>query len=73
MALPQVSRRPSSSPAKLVAQTLLAISSWGLATARTCSSTPASRNTSMVRWLVMCARGLLAVQRYLLIKRFRIP
>ncbi|MNR15218.1 hypothetical protein D3C85_1317390 [compost metagenome] len=51
--VPQVCRRAISMPAKLVAQTLLLISSLGVAMERNRSSMPRSRNTSTVRWFVM--------------------
>lgn len=57
--------RASSGAAKPVDHTLLPINSFGVATARTASSIPRSRNTSRVRWLVMCARGECAVPAYL--------
>jgi len=34
------------------------ISSQGVASASSVSSTPMSRSASIVRWLVMCARGV---------------
>ncbi len=65
--LPQVSSRAISGSAKLVAQTLLPMSSFGTACSRTAGSAPMARMTSIVRWLVMCARGEFAVPGYLVI------
>jgi hypothetical protein len=58
--LPQERSRPSSSPARLVQKVVSPINCCGVAFATTSSSTPRSRNTSMVRWLVMWARGVSA-------------
>ena len=69
----QVRMRPISSPAIVVQNTVSPTSSWGVASARTWSSMPRSRKISMVRWLVMCARGVFAVQRYLVIMMLLIP
>ena len=55
--VPQVRIRPISSPAIEVQNTVSPIISCGVASASTCSSMPRSRKISMVRWLVMCARG----------------
>ncbi len=59
--VPQVIIRESSRPAKDVANTCLPISWWGSARAITRSSMPRSRRISTARWLVMWARGELAV------------
>ncbi len=59
--------RPISSPAMEVQKTVSPTSSCGVASASTCSSMPMSRKISMARWLVMWARGVFAVQRYLVI------
>ena len=56
--------RPSSSPASEAQNTVLPIQSCGTASALASASTPRSRSTSKVRWFVMCARGVLASQRY---------
>lgn len=47
-------------PARLVQKVVSPISRCGVACATTSASTPRSRSTSMVRWLVMCARGVSA-------------
>ena len=62
--VPHVCRRASSSPARLVQNDVWPMSSFGTPFSSTSASTPASRRTSIVRWLVMCARGVFAVQRY---------
>lgn len=64
-AFPQVMSRPSSTPASELQKTLLSISACGVACIMASASTsrPRSRSTSMVRWLVICARGVLASQR----------
>ena len=59
--VPQVIIRDSSRPAKAVAKTCLPIRWWGRARAITRSSMPRSRKISTLRWLVMWARGELAV------------
>ena len=69
----QVRMRPISSPAIAVQNTVSPTSSCGVASARTWSSMPRSRKISMVRWLVMCARGVFAVQRYLVIMMLLTP
>ncbi len=58
--LPQERTRPSSSPARLVQKVVLPIRCCGVACVITSCSTPRSRSTSIVRWLVMCARGVSA-------------
>lgn len=63
--VPQLAIRPISGPVSDVQSTVSPIRSGGVPTARALSSTPRSRKTSMVRWLVMCARGVLAIQPYL--------
>ena len=70
--VPQVRIRPISSPAIEVQNTVSPISSCGVASASTWRSMPMSRKTSIARWLVMCARGVLAVQRYFVIMMFGI-
>ena len=65
--------RPISSPAMDVQKTVSPISSCGVASASTWGSTPTSRKISMVRWLVMWARGVFAVQRYLVIMMLSTP
>ena len=60
---------PGEQPADLLAasdvqNTLLPISSCGTDFSLASSSMPSSRSTSMVRWLVMWARGVLASQAY---------
>ncbi len=49
------------------------MSSFGTAFSSTSSSTPASRRISIVRWLVMCARGVFAVQRYFVMQTLSTP
>src|SRR3984957_2978600 len=71
--VPQVLIRPISSPAIDVQNTVSPTSSCGVASASTWSSTPRSRKISIARWLVMCARGVLAVHRYLVIMMFGTP
>ena len=63
--VPQDCMRPSSSPARETQNTLLPINSCGAACSIASASTsgPRSRSTSIVRWLVMWARGVLASQR----------
>src|ERR1035438_2370077 len=65
--------RPISSPAIEVQNTVSPMISCGEASASTCASMPRSRKISMVRWLVMCARGVLAVHLYLVIMMLGIP
>ena len=61
--VPQVRIRPISSPARLVQKAVWPISSCGGGLVRVIwSSMPMSRSSSIVRWLVMWARGVLAVQ-----------
>src|SRR5699024_3162604 len=71
--VPQVRIRPISSPASEVQNTVSPIVSCGVASAMTWYSMPTSRKISMVRWLVICARGVLAVQRYLVIVMLGTP
>ena len=71
--VPQVRTRPISSPARLVQNTVSPIRRCGVPLARMSSSMPRSRMISTVRWLVMCARGVLAVQRYLVITMWSTP
>src|ERR1700722_9710973 len=65
--------RPISSPAIDVQNTVSPMMSCGEASASTWSSMPRSRKISIVRWLVMCARGVLAVHRYFVIMMLLIP
>src|SRR5664280_1471051 len=65
--------RPSSSPAIEVQNTVSPIRWCGVASALTCSSMPRSRKISIVRWLVMCALGVFAVHRYLVIIMLSTP
>jgi len=62
--LPQERTRLNSSPATEVQKTVSPIMWCGTASAMTWSSMPMSRMVSIVRWLVMCARGVLAVLPY---------
>src|SRR5215204_6479578 len=71
--VPHVCRRASSSPARLVQNEVWPISSFGTPFSSTSASTPASRRTSIVRWLVMCARGVFAVQRYFVMHTLSTP
>ena len=71
--VPQVYRRASSSPARLVQNDVCPIRCCGVAFSITSCSTPASRRISIVRWLVMCARGVFAVQPYFVTQTFSTP
>ncbi len=71
--VPQVGIRPISSPASDVHNTVSPISSCGVPAASASFSTPASRSTSSVRWLVMWARGVFATQPYLLTSSVSTP
>jgi hypothetical protein len=65
--------RPISSPAIDVQNTVSPTSACGVASASTWSSMPRSRKISIARWFVMCARGVFAVQRYLVIMMLGTP
>jgi hypothetical protein len=69
----QVRTRPISSPAREVQNTVSPIRACSVPWASTSASTPRSRKISTVRWLVMWARGVLAVHRYLVITRWSTP
>ena len=71
--VPHVCSRASSSPARLVQNDVWPMSSFGTPFSSTSASTPASRRTSIVRWLVMCARGVFAVQRYFVMTTLSTP
>lgn len=71
--MPQEGTRPISSPAIEVQNTVSPIISCGTACALTSETIPTSRKISMLRWLVMCARGVFAVQRYLVTMMLRTP
>jgi hypothetical protein len=59
--VPHVSDRATSRPASVVTHRLLAMRCCGVATAWNRSLIPRCRKISMVRWLMMCARGVWAV------------
>jgi hypothetical protein len=65
--------RPSSSPARLVQNVVLPMYCQGVASRISRSSMPASRSVSMVRWLVMCARGVSESRPYLVTSRVSVP
>jgi hypothetical protein len=69
----QVRSRPSSSPARLEQKTVSPIRCCGVAWATTWSSMPASRSTSIVRWFVMCARGVSESRPYLVTTMLATP
>src|SRR6201999_2901258 len=71
--VPQVRMRPISSPASDVHSTVSPIRCCGVPWASASACTPRSRSTSMVRWLVMWARGVFATQPYLVTSVVCIP